>query len=161
MQNRIGLSVAGFTELYNQSAPCSVFCNFKLTTEKEICVLRIILLTAEFLHHFPCCKILTMAVCDMSPCLRLFLLVTEYPAHFPLSIILAEQREMQTVNRLKAWLAPHRWCQNVKVKTVKIKFPRWFWTFVFSEDQIFCDQIALYVLGDARCTYRRRMATYR
>ena len=102
MQNRIGLSVAGLTELYNQSAPCSVFCNSKLTTEKEICVLRIILLTAEFLPHFPCCKILTMAMCDMSPCLRLFLLVTEYPAHFPPSIILAEQREMQTVNRLKA-----------------------------------------------------------
>ena len=134
MQNRIGLSVAGLTELYNQSAPCSVFCNSKLTTEKEICVLRIILLTAEFLPHFPCCKILTMAMCDMSPCLRLFLRVTEYPAHFPPSIILAEQREMQTVNRLKAWLAPHRRCQNVKVITVKIKFPRWFWTFVFSKE---------------------------
>ena len=114
----------------------SVLCILQLEIDnrKRNCVLRINLLTAEILHHFPCCKILTMAMCDMSPCLRLFLLVTEYPAHFPLSIILAEQREMQTVNRLKAWLAPHRWCQNVKVKTVKIKCPRWFWTFSFSEE---------------------------
>ena len=48
MQNRIGLSVAGLTELYNQSAMSSAFCNLNVTTEKKsvFCVgYEIVLLT--------------------------------------------------------------------------------------------------------------------